>query len=87
MDGNGTYALVIHSDGKINLSDVVVNEQTLIGSRCGPFPIGLHILASHPDMPLERLISAEYPIEQALTAFERATQPDTIKVLIDLGEQ
>jgi len=47
--------------------------------------MGLNMLASYPDMPLDRLISAEYPMDQALAAFEEARQPDTLKVLIDMA--
>jgi len=35
-------------------------------------------------MPLERLISADYPIAQALEAFEQVTQPDTLKIVLDM---
>ena len=73
------------SKSKINLSSIVVNEQTLIGSRCGRFKAGLRMLESYPDMPLGRLISADYPIEQALEAFEQATQPDTLKIFLDMA--
>jgi alcohol dehydrogenase len=72
------------SKSKMNLSSMVVNEQTLIGSRCGRFEMGLRIMESYPDMPLERLISADYPIEQALEAFEQAIQPDTLKIVLDM---
>lgn len=73
------------SEIRMDLSALVVNELTLIGSRCGRFEMGLDMLASYPDMPLERLISAEYPMDQALAAFEEARQPDTLKVLIDMS--
>jgi len=73
------------SEIAVDLSAVVVNELTLIGSRCGPFEMGLNMLASYPDMPLDRLISAEYPMDQALAAFEEARQPDTLKVLIGMA--
>jgi alcohol dehydrogenase len=84
----GTIVLksTITSEIHVDLSAVVVNELTLVGSRCGRFEIGLSMLASHPDMPLERLISAEYPIEQASAAFDQAVQPETLKVLVDMAE-
>jgi alcohol dehydrogenase len=83
----GTVVLksTMASEMRVDMSAVVVNEQTLVGSRCGRFEMGLRMLASHPDMPLERLVSAEYPIAQALTAFEQAAQPDTLKVLIEIA--
>jgi hypothetical protein len=44
------------------------------------------MLESYPDMPLKRLISAEYPMEQVLEAFEQATSPDTLKIVLDMTE-
>jgi alcohol dehydrogenase len=83
----GTVVLksTVAAEVRVDLSTVVVNEQTLVGSRCGRFEVGLRMLASHPDMPLERLISAEYPLAQALAAFEQVHHPDTLKVLIDMA--
>jgi alcohol dehydrogenase len=72
------------SHGKLSLSPLVVNEQKLVGSRCGQFKDGLHMLESFPDMPLDQLITARYPIEQALEAFDRATGPDALKVLLEM---
>ena len=72
------------SKSKMNLSSIVVNEQTLIGSRCGRLKTGLRMMESYPDMPLGRLISADYPIERALEAFERTAQPDTLKIILDM---
>lgn len=71
--------------GKLNLSPLVVNEQKLVGSRCGKFKDGLHMLESYPDMPFDQLITATYPIEQALEAFERAARPDALKVILEMS--
>ena len=42
------------------------------------------MLATYPDMPLERLITARFPIEQALLAFEQAALPDSLKILLEI---
>jgi len=83
----GTIVLksTLASQGKLNLSPLVVNEQTLVGSRCGQFKDGFQMLESYPDMPLDQLITARYPIEQALKAFERAARPDALKVLLEVS--
>ncbi len=82
----GTIILktTIASQVQIDFAPVVINELTVIGSRCGKFIDGINLLKSYPDIPLEKLISARYPIEQAITAVARAQQKDSIKVLIDL---
>ncbi|MCF7837961.1 MAG: alcohol dehydrogenase catalytic domain-containing protein [Candidatus Marinimicrobia bacterium] len=69
---------------QLSLAPVVINEITLFGSRCGQFQDGLAWLARYPDAPLERLIAARYPIDQALEAFHQAAGT-SLKVLLDIG--
>ena len=68
----------------IDLTPLVVNEITLLGSRCGSFDAGLEMLKTYPKMPLERLISETYLMEDALAAFQRAKDRDSLKILIDM---
>lgn len=69
----------------MNLSSLVVDEQTILGSRCGNFKTALELLNGHPDMPLERLITATYPIEHAKKAFDRTSGSDALKVALSLN--
>ncbi len=69
----------------MNLSAVVVNEQTIVGSRCGAFETGLKLLNAYPDIPLKRLITAFYPIEHAGEAFDGASRSDVLKIALDLN--
>lgn len=62
---------------------VVVNELTLVGSRCGPFPRALDLLASGR-VDVAPLIHARYPLRDALGAFEHAARPGVLKVLLDM---
>ena len=73
----------IASRADINLTPVVVNEITMIGSRCGRFERALAAMVRH-HFPVTRLISARYPLEQAVEAFRHAEQPGTLKVLLDI---
>lgn len=84
----GTIVLksTVASQGELNLAPIVINELTVVGSRCGRFEDGLKILETHPDMPVERLITARYPIEKAAEAFGQATQSDAIKVLLEISK-
>ncbi|MGE5758980.1 MAG: MDR/zinc-dependent alcohol dehydrogenase-like family protein [Gemmatimonadota bacterium] len=66
----------------IDASAVVVNELTLVGSRCGPFSKALDLLAAGA-VDVLPLVSARYPLERALDAFDHARRPGTLKVLID----
>lgn len=66
-----------------DLTRVVVDEIRLIGSRCGPFPAALRLLASR-HIDVQSLIAARYPLDNALAAFEHAARPGMLKVLLDI---
>jgi threonine dehydrogenase-like Zn-dependent dehydrogenase len=68
-------------NASIHLSFIVVNEITVIGSRCGPFRPALNLLESRMVDPAI-LIEETYPLNQALKAFERAARPGAMKILL-----
>ncbi len=70
-----------HGDVALNLSKLVVDEVTVIGSRCGPFPAALRLLAQRL-VDVEALIHATLPLEAGPAAFERAAAPGVLKVLL-----
>ena len=80
----GTIVLksTVADRGKVNLSRAVVDEVTLVGSRCGPFAPAVAALAS-ARLNVRPLVSAVYPFDDALSAFERARQKGVLKVLLD----
>ena len=65
----------------INLAPLVINEVTVIGSRCGPFGPALDALAAG-DVRVREMISHTFPFDRALEAFEVASRPETLKVLL-----
>ena len=65
----------------INLSSIVVDEITVVGSRCGPFAPALRLLERREVDPAV-LIAERYQLKDALKAFDRAAQPGVLKVLI-----
>ena len=73
-----TYADTLDS---FDLSQLVVDEITIVGSRCGPFPAALAALAGD-DFDLRALISAEYALDDGLAAIALAGQKGILKVLI-----
>jgi len=74
-----------YSDGgTLNLAPIVVNEVTLLGSRCGPFPEAINALAREA-VEVQSMISRTFPIEQAAQAFEAAQDPGNVKVLLKIG--
>jgi threonine dehydrogenase-like Zn-dependent dehydrogenase len=64
-----------------DLSHLVVDEITLVGSRCGPFAPALAALASGQIDP-RPLIHAEYSLDDAAAAIARAGESGVLKVLI-----
>lgn len=83
----GTIVLksTLASGKALNLAPAVIHEQTILGSRCGRFDDGLALMQRFPDMPLERLVTAQRPIEEALHAFELAGSGRALKVLLRIN--
>lgn len=65
----------------LNLAAAVVNEVTILGSRCGRFGPAIAALASGKLDP-RPLVSAVYPLDNASTAFAAAGDPSNFKVLL-----
>ena len=65
----------------LSLAPLVINEVTVIGSRCGLFPPALEALA-HTWIPAAALIEAAYPLAAGLQALNHAAQRGTRKVLL-----
>jgi threonine dehydrogenase-like Zn-dependent dehydrogenase len=68
----------------LDMSSLVVDEITLIGSRCGPFDIALAALSQNK-IDVSPLIHARYPLDDALSAFEQAQQKGMLKVLLEMS--
>lgn len=77
-----TYA----DDLCFNASALVVDEITLVGSRCGPFPPALRLL-EEKRVDVEPLIEARYPLRDAMSAFEHARRPGALKVLLQIADE
>lgn len=82
----GTLVLksTVAASAQINLAPVVINEITIVGSRCGLFSRGLAEMARH-GFPLDRLIDGRYPLDDALAAFARASERGVLKILLDIA--
>lgn len=79
----GTIVLKSTYAGRIEVdfSAIVVDELTLVGSRCGPFDKALALLASGAVDP-RPMIDGRFPLESGLEALEAAAQPGAMKMLI-----
>ena len=79
----GTLVLksTYHGLPQVNLTMVVVDEITVVGSRCGPFEAALRLLAQQR-VDVCSLIHARYPLDQGQLAFEHAQRAGVLKVLL-----
>ena len=79
----GTLVLKSTFHGQIasNLTPIVVDEITIVGSRCGRFEPAFQLLESKKIHPA-RLLQHRFPLNDAIQAFEIAQQPGVLKVLM-----
>ncbi|WP_353933103.1 alcohol dehydrogenase catalytic domain-containing protein [Okeanomitos corallinicola TIOX110] len=68
----------------VDMSSLVVDEITLIGSRCGPFSPALELLATN-QVDVTPLINSYYSLSEGLAAFEKAQTKGVLKVLLDMN--
>ncbi len=65
----------------LNLAPVVINEITIVGSRCGRFAPAIDALAAGKIDP-RPMISAIMPLDDGLRAFDEAAKSSNLKVLL-----
>lgn len=68
----------------LNLAPAVINEITLVGSRCGRFAPALAALASGRIDP-RPLISATFALDDGLRALAAAAEPSNFKILLKVS--
>ena len=79
----GTVILksTIASRENLDLTPTVINEITLIGSRCGLFQPAIDSLANGL-ITVDDMIDSIFPLEKFHEAVEHAKKPDTLKVFL-----
>ena len=79
----GTLILksTFHGATDLNAARIVVDEISVVGSRCGRFGPALELLKTNA-VDVDSLISEEYALADGLRAIERAGEPGVLKVLL-----
>ena len=79
----GTVILksTVHGTVAVDTAPLIVNEITLVGSRCGRFEAALPLL-EHSGIGVEEMITARYSLRDAAAAFARAAERGALKVLL-----
>jgi threonine dehydrogenase-like Zn-dependent dehydrogenase len=79
----GTLVLksTFHGITEFNAAPIVVDEISIVGSRCGRFGPALDLLKNGA-IELDSMISEEYPLSKGVLAMERAGKKGVLKVLL-----
>jgi threonine dehydrogenase-like Zn-dependent dehydrogenase len=79
----GTIVLksTIHGDVPFDATALIVNEVTLVGSRCGRFEVALDLLAGER-VSLEGLVSRRMTLDDGPAILDAACAPGVLKVLV-----
>ena len=71
----------VHGAVRLDAAPVIVNEVTLVGSRCGRFEPALGLLASGK-VRVDNLISEQMRLSEAPAAFRKSARRSVLKVLL-----
>jgi threonine dehydrogenase-like Zn-dependent dehydrogenase len=80
----GTLVLksTVAATAALNLAPLVIDEVTVVGSRCGPFAPALRALAAG-SVEVTSLIAARYALRDGVDAMRHAAEPGMLKVVIE----
>lgn len=83
VEPRGTVVLksTVAGAAPISLAPVVIDEVSVVGSRCGPFAPALGALAGGA-LRTKEMVDARFPIGDAIQAVEKAGERGVIKVLL-----
>lgn len=83
VEPRGTVVMksTFHEAAFFETGKLVVDEITLLGSRCGNFAVALKLLREG-NVTVERLVSKVFPLEEGLEAFQYLEQTACLKVLL-----
>jgi threonine dehydrogenase-like Zn-dependent dehydrogenase len=70
---------------ELSLAPIVIDEVRVIGSRCGPFAPAIRALAEG-SVQTRHLVDAEFPLPDAIEAFERVASRAVQKVLLRIPD-
>jgi alcohol dehydrogenase len=86
VEPRGTVVMksTFHGAADFDATKLVVDEVTLLGSRCGPFAPALELLRQE-QVIVHPLISKTFPLERGLEAFEYLDGTSALKVLLEIA--
>ena len=87
VEPRGTLVMksTFHGAAHFDATKLVVDEVTLLGSRCGVFAPALDLL-QRQHVTVHHLITRIFPLDQGPEAFEYLDQTSALKVLLEMDE-
>lgn len=80
--GTVVMKTTVAGEHRLSMAPVVIDEVTIIGSRCGPFEPAIDALAGGR-VVVEPLINGTYPLDDAALAMVKAASPGCFKILLE----
>ncbi len=71
----------VHEKVQIDTAPVIVNEISLIGSRCGRFEPAMKLIRARK-LNLGPMVQQSFPLDQAPKAFQKAAERGALKILL-----
>ena len=68
---------------ELNLAPIVIDEITVLGSRCGQFASALRLMEKDI-IDFSKLVSSKLSFNDAIIGFEKNKEQDTIKILLEM---
>jgi alcohol dehydrogenase len=83
VEPRGTVVMksTFHDPARFDATKLVVDEITLLGSRCGNFSTALHLLQQEL-ISVQPLLTKVFPFEESLEAFQYLDRTDCLKVCL-----
>jgi threonine dehydrogenase-like Zn-dependent dehydrogenase len=69
---------------ELQMSTVVVNEISIVGSRCGRFGPAIDLLTSG-GADVSELVTAQFPLDDGVAAFAQAAEPSSLKIILNVA--
>ena len=82
--GSVVMKSTFHEPARFDTAKLVVDEVTLLGSRCGDFPTAVDLLRNN-HVKVHELVSGTFPLEAGLEAFQYLDRTSCLKVLLAPG--
>jgi len=88
VEPRGTVVMksTFHGAPRFDATKLVVDEVTLLGSRCGNFATALELLR-RGQVTVQPLVSRVFPLDQGVQAFDYLDRTACLKVLLSMSSQ